>query len=232
MSYPGIYIDPQAFKQDEMRICSLNPAERGAFISATRQCLYRIASRPVGKDLLTLISKRCQGIGTSASNLKCRIMYSKGKRCSYIEWAAARTFGGAYVDVTLPENVFLQQFLKQFRIDRRVKGRAMTTAGKCISGIACFNPFINYDVVLDLPVPTPAFVSLAHELVHALHSLSGDWIWHDDHAKAKMIDEARAVGAGKYARTRISENAIRREHGLALRAYHTNPGDCAAAALS
>ncbi len=75
-------------------------------------------------------------------------------------------------------------------------------------------------------VPTPAFVALAHELIHALHVISGDVVkeysWATDGA---IIEEARTVGIGPYSKTRYSENAIRREWMLAVRTYYHTPGD-------
>jgi hypothetical protein len=38
--------------------------------------------------------------------------------------------------------------------------------------------------------------------------------------------EARTVGLGIYANTRISENSIRRERKLPVRTYYSTPGDC------
>ena len=67
--------------------------------------------------------------------------------------------------------------------------------------------------------------------VHALHMLGGDKIEHADAEKELMIEEARTVGAGKYINTRISENAIRREHGVPVRMLYGQPGDCDAGAL-
>jgi hypothetical protein len=61
---------------------------------------------------------------------------------------------------------------------------------------------------------SPPFVALAHELIHAIHSLKGE--------KEAVIanEEARTVGLGQYANERISENALRAEAGLALRTVY------------
>jgi len=42
-----------------------------------------------------------------------------------------------------------------------------------------------------------------------------------------LHEEARTVGLGIYAKTRISENAFRRRDGLAERTYYSAPGDTA-----
>jgi hypothetical protein len=95
---------------------------------------------------------------------------------------------------------------------------------------------INYSVTLDytviLKLKTPAYIALAHELIHAYHFLSGNMsndLARDvqlDKLRAVIIEEALTVGAGTYENTRISENAIRREHGLPLREFYNVPGDC------
>ena len=65
-----------------------------------------------------------------------------------------------------------------------------------------------------------------------MHFLSGDtnmysdddpWAAGDTYTKH---EEARTVGLGIYKNTRISENAIRREAGLPVRTYYSDPRDC------
>ena len=71
--------------------------------------------------------------------------------------------------------------------------------------------------------PRPAFIALAHELVHASHYLQGSCyrgIGDDlkpDGDSGIMEEEMRTVGFGKYANESPSENAIRVEHGLPRR---------------
>jgi hypothetical protein len=81
--------------------------------------------------------------------------------------------------------------------------------------------------------PEHAFITLAHELVHAKHHLAGT-MKHDvaltpDAACARTEsgkEELRAVGLGKYARTgEPSENAIRSELGLPLRSTYARSGN-------
>lgn len=62
----------------------------------------------------------------------------------------------------------------------------------------------------------PSFVALAHELVHALYNLKGE-------AYADASDEEyRTVGLAPVANARaVSENKIRAEHGVPLRAAYT-----------
>jgi len=242
-SYPGIYIDPQTLNEYTFEVSALGSFEGRAFISATRACLARIRSGAIGGELLTLISKRCQGIGTSAG-LTCRILFGRGTATNrhgrftpgrYARTASHRTSAFPDLDYTQPEDVVRQQMARQHRVLRTVRGvGSVMTAGKGTSAAVSFNPLINYDPATFtlMLVENPAFVALAHELVHALHTLSGDVIKHEDPAKENLIEEARTVGAGKYAGTRFSENAIRAEHGYAVRTFYVQVGDCDAAALA
>ena len=104
-----------------------------------------------------------------------------------------------------------------------------TLAGAGSSAVVCYNPFVDIGGVsvpglgnlrAILGVDTPAFVALAHELCHAFHYLSGDQL------APSLREEAHTVGAGTYVGTRISENAVRREHGIPERGYYFVPGDC------
>jgi hypothetical protein len=67
-------------------------------------------------------------------------------------------------------------------------------------------------------VTTPAFVSLAHELIHAFHLVSGNR--YADSVDGVLREELYATGLGPYADTRISEAAIRKEHGHPLRTFY------------
>jgi len=61
--YPGIIIDSRTM-DDAGKFAHPGIAAHIAFVSATKACLNRIAEQPVGRDLLTLISKRWKGIGS------------------------------------------------------------------------------------------------------------------------------------------------------------------------
>jgi len=70
--------------------------------------------------------------------------------------------------------------------------------------------------------PNIMFVSLAHELIHALRILRGFYKTPSEEGiesvlAARIGEEYRAIGLGKYALNDISENSIRYEHGLPLR---------------
>ncbi|NIG12921.1 hypothetical protein F3J37_01625 [Pantoea sp. Al-1710] len=61
---------------------------------------------------------------------------------------------------------------------------------------------------------TFAFTSLAHELVHAYHHIHGSHIKPDPEDPFTDIEEDRAIGIHPYHGYYLSENGIRRDHGL------------------
>jgi hypothetical protein len=230
-SVPGIYVEPRFVEGDDENDDTGRPlpgAEALKFQSRTFINLSVIRSKPIGSDLLSLISKRCQGYGIKTQGMRCKIMLGRGTLADglappfavpspeYFDEAleATRAIGGGGKRST--------------RVSWSVYGRSFAIAGVGNSASAIYNPFINYDQFL-LPrirVPTPPFIALAHELIHCLHTLSGDWVSRRALADRIKVEEARTVGAGHYNQTRISENAIRAEHGLPKRRFYIKPGDC------
>jgi len=76
------------------------------------------------------------------------------------------------------------------------------------------------------PAPGLNFLSLGHELVHAYHMLNGTYqggypteevYTPNSHMR---VEEDRATGAGIFAGSVLSENGIRFDHGLPLRATY------------
>jgi len=71
---------------------------------------------------------------------------------------------------------------------------------------------------------TQSFVCLAHEMIHAFHTLNGTSTATDPDdnfpGSGQEFEEHRAVGMGIHANNTLSENVIRREHGLPLRAHY------------
>jgi hypothetical protein len=68
------------------------------------------------------------------------------------------------------------------------------------------------------------YVTLAHELVHALHCVSGTRK-EGDFKFDIPIEEIFTVGLGEYAKEEFTENAIRKEHGLELRTWFSQVDD-------
>ena len=70
------------------------------------------------------------------------------------------------------------------------------------------------------------FVTLAHELIHALHYLRGVAGERGDLLTGLGDEEYRTMGLGPYAGERYTENAIRLEWGLHPRTFYSTPNDC------
>lgn len=191
-----------------------------SFIAQTQVNLKKIASQPIGKDLLELLVKRHQGIGTKANSNGSpkTVTISNG-------WGTIVSPDNYNTDASGVDN------MAKFAVTKQVGGHAMTMAGRGTSVRIRYSVTMDYSTVLKLK--TPSFVALAHELIHAFHFLSGNQssdLSYDavlERYRSSIIEEALTVGAGTYENTRISENAIRREHGLPIREFYRVPGDCA-----
>jgi hypothetical protein len=174
------------------------------FFAAACSDLSTIYGGEIGKVLLDLISKRSQGIGTKAGN-NVVILYTSDL--------------GSVAQNSKKQGVEVRKDTAPGSIVRlpAVGTGSLVRYGDDLAAI----------YAAAIGITTPAYVALAHELVHALHVISGDVVkdydWGTDGA---IIEEARTVGLGPYKNTRISENAIRKEHNLPLRTYYSSPNDC------
>ncbi len=202
-SYPGILIDGDQ-----------------AFITATTRDLNLIKSKPIGKDLLTLLTKRCQGYGCSVTGgATVTISLAPGTLTESAEATAADPDTSAGFGCV--------------KTDRVLPGTTIKLPGRGSSSFAAFNPNAEAQYTALCGLQTPTFVALAHELCHSLHHLSGGLRLANgpgsvgDRFQAMYLqEEAHTVGIGPYANTRISENAVRREWALPERTYYSTPGDC------
>ena len=88
-----------------------------------------------------------------------------------------------------------------------------TNEMKACDGTGCVSSITwNANVIATPDGARPAFIGLAHELIHAYYSLLGQGV-----LKAKD-EEYCTVGLPPHALTRdITENSIRAEHGLPMR---------------
>lgn len=200
--YPGIFIED----------------DYGAsFKHNTIQALNKITSKPIGLDLLKVISKRHQGIGTTRGR-KVVITHGQGTlagRSSMDLTQQSSTGGGTEVR----KGPFA--------------GSNVRLPGSGMGSTVQYNPNVEYQYTRATTVHTPPFIALAHELIHAMHAMSGDLVkeysWINGGAGSScgaILEEARTVGLGIYANKRISENTIRKEHNLPQRTFYTTPGDC------
>jgi hypothetical protein len=197
--YPGIEIDD----------------DNQSFVEAAIRDLNKIKSKPVGESLLGTISKRCQGIGTKAGGSLVQIKYTN------MVGDQVRDVSGLESTAQSPEH-----FDDRDVAHGAAPGSLVRLPGRGTGSVIHYGHNLEGKYTKAIGVQTPAFIALAHELVHALHSLSGDFLkpysWATDGA---LTEEARTVGIGPYAHGRITENAIRKEHGLPMRTYYSMPGD-------
>lgn len=209
---PGIYID-----------C---PTGDLTFASDVRLALNCLRSRPVGLQLLQAITTACAG-------QPGRLWGRRNKRSVVIERAAMATA------------VPTQDVSEAFRIQLNQPGNgiladpafALTVRGQggCKGAIARWNPS---NTIPGTTIRRPSYISLAHELIHCLHFITGDC----PRAPTRQFDltvdsglaeeEARTVGIGPYDYPNNSdpfcENAIRFEHGQPLRTEYANGNTMAA----
>lgn len=189
--HPGIFVD------------NTDPA----FYAACCNDLKLIDSRPIGKTLLDLLSKRARGIGTTS-----------GKRVD-IEYTAD-------IGSVAQNSVNLTAGAPLEKRSNAAPGSVVRRPGRGDSSLVSYGHNLEPTYTAEIGLYTPEFIALAHELVHALHVISGDVVkeysWATDGA---IIEEARTVGIGPYANTRICENAVRKEWNLGRRTYYGTPGD-------
>jgi hypothetical protein len=205
-SHPGIYIegDTDFFRKASVDLNELN-------------------SEPVGRDLLKLISKRCQGIGATAS----------GDKVLKVVIALAADVGSTAEspESFVPGKDALTDTRKSGVLPGSVVRMPVSLGGT--GSYARYMPDGAIKYALACKILMPPYIALGHELVHSFHSLNGDYVkdysWSNGTATSSsgaIIEEARTVGLGRYANTRFSENALRKEHGYALRTFYSSPGDC------
>jgi len=189
------------------------------FIASAISDLNKINSKPIGKDLLTLLTQRCQGVGCSVPGGGFVLIKLSPGTLTQSAGATA-----ANPDVT-PGLTFLQK-------DKVIPGTIIKLPGKGSGSFVGYNPKAKLKYTQMVGIDTPEFVALAHELCHSLHHLSGGMRQGAGSTPVErftamtMHEEAHTVGIGPYKDTRISENAIRREWNITERTYYSAPGDC------
>lgn len=201
-SRPGIYIED---------------SHGSSFKFQTMRALDKINSKPIGADLLKILSQRHQGVGIRKKGLKVVIALGQGT-----------LIGNSSLSLTYQSSTGAGGEIRQ----PAKPGSVIRLPGSGMGSVVQYNPNIEHQYNA-IGVMTPAFVALAHELIHAMHAISGDvtkaYSWKNatsGSSNGAILEEARTVGLGKYANSRITENAIRHEHHLTQRTYYSAPGDC------
>lgn len=159
------------------------------FFSLVREALGRIYSRPVGRALLDDIQRRAAPNPTLG--YKVAILLPHGE----IRAAAP----GSAPDFTPGSKAVRAREDHAVWLERRARGSGSATA-----------IFWNPNVITTPDGSRPAFIGLAHELIHAQRNLLGiasaDW----------AREEEQTVGLNNTGGD-VTENAIRAEHGIPRR---------------
>jgi hypothetical protein len=182
------------------------------FFHAASADLNKLRSKPIGQDLLSVLSKRCL-----AAKLEIEIVVPQGNDM-------LETIANTRANV--------HDFANAVRTFKTLPGTNIQYPGKGSASRVSYNPWGDTHYAAITGVQTPCFIVLGHELIHSLHVVSGnrkmgpsgDFFtrWNAMY----MQEEALTVGLGPYVNTRISENALRREWALPLRTYYLTPNDC------
>jgi len=181
--------------------------------------LQKLVSRPNGNELIW----RIKNLSTQERYLQI-IVYDGNNSVSGKLTNKQVNATNVSSDLDNPDHIAMMYAFSRIRPDM--------TNNFGVVGIVKFN--INQGVRLDKwGFPTGEnnfkennFVSLAHELVHAYHLMNGTYYSGDPFATVKINNSAmrqeedRAVGVGRFIGSKISENGIRIEHNLKLRAHY------------
>jgi hypothetical protein len=189
----------------------LDPGKFAEFACRVKMDLALIASKPIGADLLRLIGLRHGGTGIEAGH-KVYI----APKLSYVR-AKSKRLGFA------SKHLGFQTSSAPDAMRRGRLGDHIRLAGKGHSSVVRYinralDPKIDVKKTTQTGVTTPAWISLAHELIHAFHDISGNK--YTDRVDGVQREELYTTGLGPYANTRISEAAIRKEHGFPLRTHY------------
>ncbi|WP_230640779.1 XopG/HopH/AvrPtoH family type III secretion system effector [Ralstonia solanacearum] len=207
--YPGIYV---ATASDEQYSANLYKNEADA-------ALNKIASGRTGNQLL-------RDIGSLSAK--------KGRKLTISEIGAGESpctepvLTASQLDKHQPSS-----FKENKKIAKQFARKGTFSSGDGCSAIVNWNPTTNIRLSQDgSPLgygrdSDESFAVLAHELVHARHVMAGTskaWVGdrYDPSSEAGK-EESRAIGIGKYAFSKTgepSENSIRSEHDLPLRAKY------------
>ena len=196
--HPGIYIrDPHEKIAMVGETAKVFP--NATFFDLCNVALNEIRSYPVGKGLLKSLSAR--SVFTDG-DIKVVIEYGTGGNSEAPkDW-----------DRTVATKV-VQNPAKPMKL-RYMAGQGSTC-------VVTYNPM---RTVVDGKF-RPPFIGLAHELIHAYHDVHGaayrEYGGTLAQDSGKSEEEMRTVGLQSYADEDITENKIRKEHGLPLRTSYS-----------
>jgi Effector protein len=204
--FTGILIEPDWAQGPK------DPQEQIRFWQTALKDLGKIAQTQLGMELLKLIMHRHQHVGTGKRGDERIVTIRPHRQGAQGADAAA------------------QHIEQKFHKEVDLGGRTMKFAGKGSKTFVLYHNGPQSEGIYTrlAGVTTPTWLALAHELIHALHHLSGttyrEKVTTPGGQEVKR-EEMFTTGLGPYQNTRMSENAIRREVGLKEREYYTFAGD-------
>jgi hypothetical protein len=193
-------------------------AHNPAGVQKAETALQRIASRPNGSNLLAEIAR----YSTHGRSLRINVTSAEISSAARAALTTRQALARGIPDSDLnKENNRTASSLARKTGWRKAEGS---------SAVVDWNPSEYPDIDAHgrprlVNDEDHAFVSLAHELVHGYRMMKGTYTGGDGSDRYQSgtpaaIEEERAVGIGRYAGKPLSENGIRREHDLPLRAQY------------
>lgn len=206
-AYPGIFIAEDLYRGNHWV-----PDDFKGTVTAS---LTTIASQPIGKQLLDDIS-------AASTDVKKVVIEYSGAGSAAAPLAAITNDERKKVQKvsTMSPSLNVQQLLSNPDLVATPSGVSADGKTKNFVNAAGTGAVVTWnhkDQGLD---GRPAFVALAHELVHAFHYILGNCyraatgMVSDGQDNGIMEEEMRTVGILKYKNETPSENAIRGEHGI------------------
>lgn len=207
--FTGIFIETDWVQ------ASKDVQKRHRFFNNMQRDLMKISTYPLGAELLDLIAKRHKGIGTSPKKDDPADVRTVTIRM------AKDSAEGADTQAWVINN--------KFNVDKNFGGRSIKFAGKGSRTILYFHNDVGSEQIYTrlAGVASPTWITLAHELIHALHHLGGN-----TYSETVVVGKGAAkreemftTGLGPYANTRLSENALRDQANLPRRTFYSFPDD-------
>jgi len=194
-------------------------AKHSEEIDHTERMLDRIKSKPVGFDLLSEVLR------LSNNNKKITI-YVQHNEMTCVVGALTKYQSDRLGLENNPRNVY-----NIMHASILCRPYPNGDRGEGVGASVSFNPDISLEITEEgFPVPFKdkelSFIPLAHELIHAIRMLEGEWIGGMCRSERPSVnnydlEEEITIGLGKYENGKFTENKIRNEHGLPERkSYH------------
>ena len=194
--------------------------QKHQFARNVRDDLEAISRRSLGRDLLDLISKRHQRIGTQQT------FQDREPRDVTIEFRPPEHPGA---DTGRRRPMAGEMQTRNFGGQVRRVHNTGTSSTIWMHNVLGLSERIYTDISR---LRSPTWIVLAHELIHAFHFLSGTGYGDEVRTGLRQPgmthvkrEEMATVGLGPYANSRLTENALRREAGLPLRTQYMFPDD-------